>query len=94
MLCARGPYAGARQRGWTTVWVTVNRQFAEEVKEARMESGATSAVSGAGSKFGMDMTNEWNIDDGQKASIVGLFPALMLALLSRDESEVDNGRPS
>lgn len=59
-----------------------------------MDSGATSAVSGAGSKFGMDMTNEWNIEDGQKASIVGLFAVLMLALFSRDESEVANGKPS
>jgi len=43
---------------------------AEEVSEVRIDNGATSAVSGLGSMFGIDMTREWNIVEGQKASVV------------------------
>lgn len=42
---------------------------AEEVSEVRIDNGATSAVSGLGSMFGIDMTREWNIVEGQKASV-------------------------
>jgi len=43
----------------------------EEVRDARIDNGATSAVSGSGSMFGIDMTREWNIVEGQKASVDG-----------------------
>ena len=39
------------------------------MSEVRIDNGATSAVSGLGSMFGIDMTREWNIVEGQKASV-------------------------
>jgi hypothetical protein len=69
----------------------VKRQDVEEVSDARIDRGATSAVSGLGSRFGIDMTREWNIVEGQKSSVDGFAPSGELMAVEGEEDTA--GKP-